>query len=175
MSKNNKDAVHPVSGLKIRRQTADEVKIVNKPRKMNLVKPTRLPEKSGDFANSSLLVFPTDRLGITREIKQAMIRATSRIGTDPANMELIGKTLDILAKHMQARFDQNKAVQPLKKRVDNSTEVSADTLEDDDSQPEDVSYADMVATLKELGIKPDSRSKDDVTKAYNDRLPQGDE
>jgi hypothetical protein len=113
----NKEATkHPISKLKVRRSTDKGVKIVNKPRKMKLVKPTRLPKNTDNFANSAMLVFPTDTQGITTEMRSSLIRAASRIGKDEKNMDLFMDTLDILVKHVEARFKQNGSTEPLKRR-----------------------------------------------------------
>jgi hypothetical protein len=171
--------LHPVSGLKIRRSTAEDVKIVNKPRKMKLVRPTRLPEKTVDFANSSLLVFPTDRLGITTEVKSAMIRAASKMGKDEKNLALLEEVVGILMQHAKARLTQNAESGPLKRR--STPEVGQDQEELSEAPPPesglipDVPYEDMQAALKDAGIKPASRTKADIIKAYMELQDKGDE
>ena len=137
MSKNKKvdyeKDKHPVSGLKVRRKEDAEVKVVLKPRKMELVKPKRQPTKVIDYANSALLIFPTDRLGITSEFKGALIRAASKVGTDEKNLELVKEVVDILMKHIEARFEQNTNQEPLKRRDSGevSTEEVGEDLEDE--------------------------------------------
>lgn len=134
-----KDA-HPVSGLKIRRYKAEEVKIVNKPRKMALVKPRRLKEDTEDIANSAMLVFPTDRLGIATELKAAGIRAASKLGTDDEALALIEEVMGTLLKHMKARVKRNKTSGPLKRRNSSVVEApeSEETAEEVETPTEDV-------------------------------------
>lgn len=175
MSKKTKDAVHPVSGLKIRRQTADAVKVVNKPRKMNLVKPKRQAEKTLDMANSSLLVFPTDRFGITAELKASMIRAASKVGTDKEALKLIDDTLRILRGHVQARYNQNVNKPVLKQRVVTRVVEEPEVAEDDSGTAEttEVTYADMLAAVLKAKVELPSRKTEDVARAYAELTAEG--
>lgn len=67
-------------------------------------KPKALP--FADFANSALLEFPTDQYGITRELRRTMIDIGSRLNGDIEKLELVVVTLDLLQKHLQARYDE---------------------------------------------------------------------
>jgi len=155
------------SALKRRSAKEEEVKVVLKPRKMNLIKPKRVPSKTSDYANSALLVFPTDSLGITTELKAAMIRAGSRIGKDKAALALVQEVLDMGVKHILARFEQNCTSQGLKRRVDTSPQEEEDAAENAPEAQQSLSYDDMVAALKEAGVKLESRKKADVEAAFN--------
>jgi len=116
MSKDKTETEKGRNGLKVRRaeQAAPQPKA--KPRKMNLVKPKRKSAEN-NMVNSALLVFPTDRLGLTTEIKTAMIKAASKIGKDADNLKLIDETLRICRGHIQARLKQNQQTPRLKQRV----------------------------------------------------------
>lgn len=175
----NKNETHEVTGLKIRRSLDAEVKVVSKPRKMNLIKPTRKADKPDSMANSSLLVFPTDRLGITTELKSSMIRAASKVGKDESTLRLIDETLKILRGHVQARFKQNTTNAVLSQRVITKVledaEVEEDALEDEIEAPTPISYDDMKAALKEAGIKPKNYKKGTVRKAYADLVSKNNE
>ena len=159
------------AGLKRRAAEEKEVKVVQKPRKMNLVKPKRIPSKTQDFANSALLVFPTDSLGITTALKAALIRAGSKIGKDEAGLELIKQVVEIGMKHIEARFAQNVDTPVLKRRVDTSAvedEAVEEVAENGEEPAGEVSYGDMVTFLAEKQVKPKSRKKADVEAAYNE-------
>ena len=96
------------SGLKSRTLAAPRSgQVKNKPNKMKLRKPNRMPDRTIDFSNPALLVFPSDRRGLTTRVKKAMISAASAVGTDEANLKLLDETLEILTKHVHARYNQN--------------------------------------------------------------------
>lgn len=113
----NKDEKHATLGLKVRRSEGPETPVVNKPRKMNLVKPKRLPAKTDEFANSAMLVFPTDRMGIATGVKAELIRAASRVGGDEDTLAILKETVEIGMKHVEARMKQNQELPKLKQRV----------------------------------------------------------
>lgn len=152
------------STLKRRSSETKEVQVVNKPRKMKLVKPRRVPNKTADYANSSLLVFPTDSLGITTEIKAALIRAGSKIGKDKRALALVQEVLDIGIKHIEARHAQALNRAPLARKVQNVPEE--EEVQEEEPTVE-VSYDDMLQALTEAGVKPESRKKKDVQAAYD--------
>lgn len=129
---------HATLGLKVRRAEAVEAPVVNKPRKMNLVKPKRISAKTDDFANSALLVFPTDRLGVSTEVKGALIRAATRIGKDEAAFAILQEAVEIGMKHVEARMKQNQELPKLKQRVDTKGVTPGDTEppEADEEAPE---------------------------------------
>lgn len=169
MSKEKQNKLETYSStLKRRSSEVEEVKIVNKPRKMNLVKPKRIPAKINDYANSALLVFPTDSLGVTTELKAALIRAGSKIGKDKAALALVEEVLSIGVKHIHARFEQNTVSQGLKRRVDTSPVEEEKDAETGSSGSVTPSYDDMLSALKEADVKPKSRKKEDVEQAYNE-------
>lgn len=154
--------IHPVSGLKVRRQAAEEVKIVNKPNKMKLVKPKRKSGKIDNMANSALLVFPTDRLGITTEIKAAMIRAGSKVGTDKETLRLIDDTLRILRGHIQARYNENVNKPVLKQRVVTKVVEDQEDVESSEEASEDETEANKSPLLLPFsGNKDKSGEKGD--------------
>lgn len=161
-------------GLKIRRAETTAPVVVNKPRKMKLLKPTRVATYDNK-ANPALLSFPTDKLGITSGLKKEFIKAASRVGSDKGTLKLIEDTLDILNDHLEARFKENVDKPVLKQRVDTKTVESTDTTSEEElgaegtlEGQEEVSYEDMLAALKEADVKPASRKKEDVTKAFTE-------
>lgn len=159
--------LHPVSKLKIRRADEQEVRLVNKPRKMNLVKPRRIPNKTSDYSNSSLLVFPTDVKGLTRETKAAIIKAASKIGKDEANLKLFKDTLAILVKHVEARFEQNMDTPVLKQKVRTYTEAEQLALEAavQDSTEQEESDEGNDTQEDETGSDEDTLDEDDASEA----------
>lgn len=126
MSKKKEDKVETnKSGLKRRRvQVAD--KVIKKPLPVSMVKPKRKASESNPVSSGSL-VFPTDKLGLTVELKAAMIKVASRIGHDEKNMQLVGETLEVLMSHVAARFKQNceNGTRVLKRRSDRIAEAMA--------------------------------------------------
>lgn len=67
-------------------------------------KPVTKQKKHAISGNPALLVFPTDRYGVTKDIKTAMIRAASRIAGDTAKKALVLEVVDILLKHIEHKF-----------------------------------------------------------------------
>lgn len=59
--------------------------------------------------NPALLSFPTDRFGLTREVRKALLTASSRVLGDPVKKALMDETLTILIKHMNAKFEIDSA------------------------------------------------------------------
>jgi len=59
--------------------------------------------------NATLITFPTDRYGITKDIKKAVISAASRIAGDQGKMDLVTEVLGILREHIEVKFKQDKA------------------------------------------------------------------
>ncbi len=165
------------TGYKTRRAEEVAATPAPRPRKMSLLKPKRKVSKKDNRSNPSLLVFPTDRLGITSAFKKELIKAASRVGSDKKNLKLIKDTVEILMGHLDARFEQNTALPRLKARVDTSApavvETPTETPEatqgasmDDTAVLPEVEYAVMVNALKDAGVTPSSRKKEDVELAY---------
>lgn len=70
------------------------------------IDPKKLPmynPDAGVSSNSSQLIFPTDKWGLTRDIKKAMILAASRIAGHPDKKELFDEILSVLLKHVDAK------------------------------------------------------------------------
>lgn len=99
-----KEEVHPITGLKVLRAESAASKAIKTPVKMNLVKPRAIETGEVNMANSSMLTFPTDRIGFTSGFKKEMIKAISRIQGDKAKYELFEEVVGILRKHAQAKF-----------------------------------------------------------------------
>lgn len=60
-------------------------------------------------ANAALINFPTDRYGITKDLKTAFIRTASRIAGDDNKKELVDKVLELLTLHMNIKFKADQS------------------------------------------------------------------
>lgn len=63
----------------------------------------------GDVSNPTLLVFPTDKFGLTSALKTAMTALASRLMGDVRKKEVFDATLDVLVAHVNAKFEADKA------------------------------------------------------------------
>lgn len=59
--------------------------------------------------NPSELAFPTDRWGLTKDAKAALIAMTARICGSPEKYTLAKETLDTLLAYLDARYEFDKA------------------------------------------------------------------
>ena len=59
--------------------------------------------------NPSELAFPTDRWGLTKDVKAALVAMTARICGSPEKYELAKETLDTLLAYLDARYEFDKA------------------------------------------------------------------
>ena len=59
--------------------------------------------------NPSELAFPTDRWGLTKDVKAALVSMTARICGSPEKYELAKETLDTLLAYLDARYEFDKA------------------------------------------------------------------
>lgn len=66
----------------------------------------RRKEKKGS-SNPTMLAFPTDKWGITKDIKKAFIEAASRVAGDEQKKALVLATVDVLLEHLDAKFDRD--------------------------------------------------------------------
>lgn len=121
MSKTTKGLTN-AAGLKRRRVDAAAPTAKPKPRKMDLLRPRRKETNTGP-ANSALLVFPTDKMGITSDTKAAVIKAASRIGSDKAALKLFKDTMAVLMEHVDAKHKKMGSLPTLKRRVDHAAPV----------------------------------------------------
>lgn len=102
----------------------------------------RVKEYEAD-ANPALLTFPTDRFGITKDVKLAITRAASRIGGDEKKLDLFKKTLRILIEHLQLKFENDKQYRSdlAEKRAAEKTvrlaEQNGDAVLDEDNESKD--------------------------------------
>lgn len=55
----------------------------------------------------SLIVWPTDVWGLTKDLKETMIRLASRVNGHADKMELVQKTLAIAVEHLNARYEND--------------------------------------------------------------------
>lgn len=129
MAKKNNPAPVATSSSGLKRRSAaaaPSTQVVRKPRKMKLIKPRRLDNKTRDYSNSSLLVFPTDKHGITAGVKAAMKTAASRVRGE-ADIKLLKDTLEILVKHAEARHGATQERPVLARRSDRIATAAQET------------------------------------------------
>jgi len=62
----------------------------------------------GISANASLIVFPTDRFGVTKDVKKALLHAASRIAGDSAKKALVLEVMDICREHIELKFTEDR-------------------------------------------------------------------
>lgn len=53
---------------------------------------------------STLLEFPTDQWGLTKDLKTALIAVASRVNGHPDKLELVEQTLEVLLVHLKAKY-----------------------------------------------------------------------
>lgn len=63
----------------------------------------------GISANPSLIVFPTDRFGVTKDVKKALLHAASRIAGDEKKKELVLEVIEICKEHLELKFKEDRA------------------------------------------------------------------
>ena len=63
--------------------------------------------------NPSELAFPTDRWGLTRDVKAGIIAMSARICGSPEKYELAKETLETLLGYLEARYELDKAARGL--------------------------------------------------------------
>lgn len=61
-------------------------------------------ESAGRLSNAALLTFPTDRWGITKDLKIAFTNVASRIAGDENKKRLVEEVLAILTEHLNEKF-----------------------------------------------------------------------
>lgn len=83
-----------------------------------LNKPNKMKAKSGNKGTATNLKFKADPWGFTTEVKKAVIKAASRIGSSEDKQVLLLETLAELTLHINASFKsaQKQVGVPLKKR-----------------------------------------------------------
>lgn len=81
---------------------------VAKPRERAKYKPVDKQVAREASANPALLQFPTDRWGITKDLKKAMIHLASRIAGDDSKKALTDEVLKILVVHLNAKVQADK-------------------------------------------------------------------
>lgn len=100
------------AGVPLFKRMAPKAHAAEAPRKERMKPSYKAPTKQRAHAvssNPALLTFPTDRFGITKDIKKAMVTTASRIAGDANKKELVEEVLAILVEHMNIKFEQDKA------------------------------------------------------------------
>lgn len=75
---------------------------------------------SGVSANPALLSFPTDKWGLTKDLKRAMTQLGSRVAGDPSKKALADAVLKILTDHLELKY---KSDREYRERVQARSEV----------------------------------------------------
>ena len=82
---------------------------IGKRNRIKSTQPKRIDGKS-DFQASTLLVFPTDELGLCTGLRKELLRVAERVKGDKSKIQLLKATLSIGMKHVGAKFDHSTAV-----------------------------------------------------------------
>lgn len=104
----------------LKRRDSKPVKYTRVKQKRNRVK-----KVEGAAHNSGTLVLPTDKFGLTLDLRKAMLDVASRVGSDEAKAKLVMDTLKVLVEHMEARLSDNKSgalVLKPRRRTDNEVQ-----------------------------------------------------
>ena len=68
-------------------------------------KPVTKQKDRAVTSNGSLIRFPSDRFGVTKDIKRAVLHAASRIAGNKEKKELVLTAIDMLVEHVNLKFD----------------------------------------------------------------------
>jgi hypothetical protein len=60
-------------------------------------------------SNPATLTFPTDRYGMTKDVKKTFVTMVSRIAGDPAKRKLVDDTMAVLLEHLELRYTSDVA------------------------------------------------------------------
>ena len=106
----------------LKRRAAKVIPTVTVARKRNRIVstvPKRMDGKS-DYTASTLLVFPTDPLGLCVGLRKELIKLASKMHGDETKVKLVKHTLSIGMKHLDAKYKEtgklSKANTSLKSR-----------------------------------------------------------
>jgi hypothetical protein len=87
-----------------RRMTPTRTELVVEKKRPTPVRKSRTPARGTALsANAALLSFPTDKWGLTKDVKKAIIHMASRIAGDPGKKALADATLKILLEHLELK------------------------------------------------------------------------
>lgn len=67
-------------------------------------KPVTKQKERAVTSNGSLIRFPSDRFGVTKDIKKAGLHAASRIAGNAEKKELVLAVIDIMVEHINLKF-----------------------------------------------------------------------
>lgn len=59
-------------------------------------------------SNPATLFFPTDKWGVTKDLKKAFIALASRVAGDASKKALVDETLKVLVTHLNVKFESDK-------------------------------------------------------------------
>jgi hypothetical protein len=87
-----------------RRMTPTRTELVVEKKRPTPVRKSRTPARGTTLsANAALLSFPTDKWGLTKDVKKAITHMASRIAGDPGKKALADATLKILLEHLELK------------------------------------------------------------------------
>lgn len=89
---------------------------VGAPKKATAVREARLMATKLNYADVNTITFPTDKWGLTTELKAACIKLAKRMGTHKDKRELYEATMALLVKHIDAVYEAAGKTEPLKRR-----------------------------------------------------------
>lgn len=84
-----------------------------------------LKSTDGTTANSAHLEWPTDRWGVTKDLKKALTDVASRIAGDQAKKELTDEVLRIGLAHLEAKFTQDHTYRATRQKEVRRAEIEA--------------------------------------------------
>lgn len=59
--------------------------------------------------NAALIAFPTDKWGVTKDLKKTIISLASRVAGDVEKKKLVDETLALLVEHLNIKFEADNA------------------------------------------------------------------
>lgn len=95
-------------GLVVRKGTRTDYERA-KPKRAPVLPTKPIKTKSGSSTNAAALVFPSDRWGVTKDLRKAIATTASRVAGAEDKMKLVRETLEIGLAHMEAKFERDAA------------------------------------------------------------------
>lgn len=97
--------------------------------------------------NPSVLNWPTDRWGLTKDLKQALILLSSRLAGHPDKKELFDETLRVGLEFLEAKFKQDTLLR--NKRIADAEVLRAQEQETQD----EADKRDQEQQSRQLGLQ----------------------
>lgn len=110
MIKEAKEALAEVLAEDATLGAEDAVEAVQEPVRKRIGHDTAYAVKDGISHISTLVEFPTDRWGLTKDLKAACIALASRINGSEDKMSLVQETLRVCVGHIQMKYESDLAI-----------------------------------------------------------------